>query len=177
MSMEEIIIQTDRVISLRSIDGEEDLKPKKGVIRVNPPPADGKCNCCERHLNELKPFGKAGDPPEGNFDGALLVKTYRRAFPEPNAEIQEIIERFFGNCETEADYESADSRLIREYGKKDAEDIRFLISTSHVGASWECRDCIVLDMDEYFEKLGYDLDEYRKWKPRRKVRNRSHTRE
>jgi hypothetical protein len=168
--MAEIMIETDRAISLGSINGEEDLKPRSALININPPPADGKCNRCKRHLNELKPFGKAGDRLVGDFDGALLVKTFRTVFPKPNIEVQAIFERFFGNCEAEADYERAESRLAGEYGKKDADDIICLIDgASQVGASWECRDCIVLDMDEYFEKLGYDLDKYREWKPRRKA--------
>jgi hypothetical protein len=168
--MAETIIKIDRAISLGSIDGEEDLKRKKEVININPPPADGKCNCCGRPLNELKPFGKAGDPLVGDFDGALLVKNFRTASPEPNTEIQAIYERFIGNCETEADYERAESRLAQEYGKRDADDIICWISGAlQVGASWECRDCIVLDMDGFFEKLGYELDKYHEWKPRQEL--------
>ena len=33
------------------------------------------CECCGRR--NMKPFGKAGDPLVGDFDGALLVKTFR----------------------------------------------------------------------------------------------------
>jgi hypothetical protein len=168
--MAEIMIKTDRAISLGSIDGEEDLKPRKGIININPPPADGRCYCCGKHISELMTFGKAGDPLVGDFYGALLVKKFRTALPAPSIEISEIYERLFGSCETKADYERAESRLAREYGQKDADDIMILISgASQVDASWECRDCIVLDMDEYFEKLGYDLDKYRACKPREKV--------
>lgn len=166
--MGEILIKTSRAISLGSIDGEEDLKPRPGLINLNAPPQDGRCDCCGRHINELKPFGKAGDPLVGDFDGALLVKMYRTALPEPNSEIRDIYERFFGGCKTKADYERAESRMAREYGKKDANSIVCWISgSSQVGASWECRECVVLDIDEHFEKLGFD-DEYRSWKPKLK---------
>jgi len=176
--MAEIMIKTDRAISLGSINGEEDLTPREGVININPPPADGKCNCCKRHLNELKPFGKAGDPLVGDFNGALLVKKYRTAYPPPDPETQEIFDRFIGNCEPGVDYDKAKKLLVQEYGEKDAKIIAMRVyGGDQVGASWECRDCAVLDIYEFFEKIGYDLDEYYAWKPSRKVEEGSHTRE
>ena len=48
-----------------------DLNPK-GRLR-----ADATCDCCGRHISKLKPFGKAGDPLNGDLDGAILVKTFR----------------------------------------------------------------------------------------------------
>jgi len=36
-------------------------------ISINPPPADKKCECCGRHISELKLFK----------DGKLLMKTFR----------------------------------------------------------------------------------------------------
>ena len=59
-----------------SIKNEDDLKPKPG-ININPPPEDGKCDCCGRSIRELKPFGGPGDPLVGDFTGAFLVKGYR----------------------------------------------------------------------------------------------------
>ena len=46
-------------------------------ITINPPPKDRNCECCGRNNTEIKPFGKAGDPLVGDFDGALLVKNFR----------------------------------------------------------------------------------------------------
>lgn len=74
--MAEIIIKRKGVISLGSIDSEEDLKKRPG-ININPPPADGRCECCGKHISELKPYGKAGDPLVGDFNGQFLIKTYR----------------------------------------------------------------------------------------------------
>jgi len=48
---------------------------EKMQISINPPPPDGCCEHCGKSVKELKPFGKAGDPLVGDFDGALLVKT------------------------------------------------------------------------------------------------------
>ena len=74
--MTEVLFNGNGVISLGSIDGKEDLEPRPG-ININPPPHDGRCQCCGRSLDELKPFGKAGDPLVGDFDGALLVQKFR----------------------------------------------------------------------------------------------------
>ena len=87
-----------------SVDCEEDLKTKPGMINLNPPPQDGKCECCGKHISEIKPFGGSGDPLVGYFTGAYLVKKWRD----------------YGGC---------------------------------VSSSWECRDCAVLDEDEFHERL------------------------
>jgi len=81
------------------------IKIKESVVRINPPPSDGRCECCRRHVSELKPFGGPGDPLVGDFSGALLVKHFR--------------------C---------------------------ICGEGQVDASWECRDCFVLD-DEEFRKI------------------------
>jgi len=67
---------------------------KQKTILINPPPSDGRCEGCGKHISKLKPFGGAGDPLVGDFNGAILLKTYRE----------------YMGC---------------------------------VGASWECRECIV----------------------------------
>ena len=82
----------------------EALEEKKKGISINPPPQDGNCEVCGKNVKDLKPFGKEGDPLVGNFDGALLVKTYRD---------------FAG----------------------------------WISASWECRDCIILNDKDYLKKV------------------------
>jgi hypothetical protein len=43
--------------------------------------------------------------------------------------------------------------LITKYGKEKAEQFSLSLQAYGLtGASWECRDCIFLDLDEYFEK-------------------------
>ena len=66
---------------------------------------DNRCDCCGRHVRELKPFGGPGDPLVGDFTGKYLVKHYRPLC-----------------CEDTAD------------------------------AVWECRDCIVLSLEEFLAK-------------------------
>ncbi len=53
---------------------------KKMKIHINPPPQDRACEVCGR--KDMKPFGKAGDPLVGDFNGALLVKIFRSMSPK-----------------------------------------------------------------------------------------------
>jgi hypothetical protein len=142
--MPEIILQNDVCISLGSIDSEEDLKPRQGLISINPPPPDGRCQCCGRHLNELKPFGKAGDPLVGDFEGALLVKKWR-AFGAPDEEAERIYKKYLGRARTEPVSDNAAQQM--------ALHLTLAIKVSGcVGASWECRDCIALSDYDYYKK-------------------------
>lgn len=148
--MPQKIIDRNGIVSLGTIECEEDLKPQPG-INLNPPPEDGRCDCCGRHIGELKPFGGPGDPLVGDFTGALLVKMFRPFGPfdeEADRACQEAKSRYkeegFGNG---PDY------LIHKYGPEKGEELSGRISCySQFGSSWECRDCAVLDESEYFEK-------------------------
>jgi len=147
------IIDNNGVVSFGSISGEEDLKLKPR-ININPPPTVRRCNCCGRHINELKPFGKAGDPLVGDFEGALLVKKYRPAGP-----YDEDAERALKRAEkhlADAGYKGKDPLewMIKEYGKEKGRIYYFsYMAYCQTGSSRECRDCAVLEEEEYFEKL------------------------
>ena len=66
------------------------------------------------------------------------------------------------------DYETALERLIKEY-EEDAERILFAVyAYGCARPSWECRDCVVLDSADYFDKLGWDLERYYSWEPGQK---------
>jgi hypothetical protein len=67
------IIDNNDFVLFGSISKEKDLKGKARIM-INPPPKDRCCECCGRHISELKPFGKAGDPLVGYFEGKLLIK-------------------------------------------------------------------------------------------------------
>jgi hypothetical protein len=135
-----------------SIKNEDDLKPKPG-ININPPPEDGKCDCCGRSIRELKPFGGPGDPLVGDFTGAFLVKGYRPlgSYSEEAEKVQKEAMRRY-----EADgFDDPLDWMIDKYGKKKGEDMYYANEACYsFGSSWECRDCIVLEDDEYGEKLG-----------------------
>ncbi len=110
----------------------------KPTISINPPPQNGNCDHCGRNVRDLKPFGKAGDPLVGDFDGQLLVKTFRTMAPrkeELEKEVNEI----------------KDWDELFKTNKEKAERLSFydqLVNT--ISASWECRDCIILNDEEYF---------------------------
>jgi hypothetical protein len=70
------IIDNNEIVSFDSISSEEDLNLKPR-ININPPPGFRRCDSCGRHISELKPFGKAGYPLVGDFEGALLIKKFR----------------------------------------------------------------------------------------------------
>lgn len=116
-------------------------------VFLNPPPADRKCQGCGIGISELVSFGKAGDPLVGDFDGQKLVKTFRGMAEEGSCpELDKIlIEQdrlvalnggvWCGEIET---------TLEQTFGKKmvdNAYSYDQLCCT--VGASWECRDCII----------------------------------
>ena len=88
----------------------EEIKKNGTVIYINPPPSDGRCEGCGRHVSELKPFGGPGDPLVGDFTGELLLKHFRSLC-----------------CEDQAD------------------------------PVWDCRDCFLLDDEEYVKKLNARL--------------------
>jgi hypothetical protein len=127
--------------------GEDNLNPTPVMI-FNPPPADRKCECCRRHIRELQPF----DETHGEHcNGKYLIRTFRRDAPY-NEEAERAVDEAEEHC-TEIDggpYEW----MIAKYGKKKGEILYVLGQASSTsGASWECRDCIILDEDKYFEKL------------------------
>jgi hypothetical protein len=152
-SMATTFFNNNGIVSFDSISSEEDLKLSPW-ININPPPSDGKCQCCGRHISEVKPFGKAGDPLVGDFEGALLIKKFR-----PDGPYDEESEKAWDKAEkhlTDAGCEGKDPLewLIKNYGEEKGEYFywSFQLHCS-ISKSWECRDCAVLDTDEYFEIL------------------------
>jgi hypothetical protein len=132
--------------SPRSIERDEDVKPTPGKINNHPTRGDGRCSCCGRHWRQLKPFGKAGDPLRGDFEGAWLVQRYR-AFAALDKEIEKILKEFFGAYE---DYEKVIEKLSEEYGPEEAREmLNYAEATGATFKSWECRDCACLSTKRY----------------------------
>jgi hypothetical protein len=128
-------------------------KPK---IYINPPPRDLCCECCGRHISELKPFGGAGDPLIGDFSGALLLKTYRSMAPQPDNEwtrrSHEIEKTNLTDEEKLQKWKSLENKLIKTHGEETVKGWQLQEDAANtVGASWECRNCIILYDTDYFK--------------------------
>ena len=137
---------------LEAINCKEDLKLSPGYLHINPPPLDGRCDCCGKHNSELKPFSVFGRTSGIDIEGALLVKTWR-PMATPDEEVDSIMEEFFGGRPSDEDHKKAEQRLIEVYGKQNAEDLLLHASASSLlTASWECRECIALNTETYFKK-------------------------
>jgi len=146
------IYNENGVSSLGSISGHVDLNAIHG-ISINPPPADGECQVCGRPLEKLKPFGKAGDPLVGDFGGELLVKIWR-----PEGPYDEEAVKAFDEAEkrySEEGFKRPMDWMIQKFGKKKADELSFSAQLyGQIGSSWECRDCIVLDDQEIWQRQG-----------------------
>jgi len=120
---------------------ETEKPTEKPKIYINPPPQDKKCERCGKHISELKPYGKEGDPLVGSFDGALLVKTFRSMCEERIEEFEILLAEYKYDNDTKGDNMK---ELEEKHGKEKMEQAFFYEqASSTVGASWECRDCIV----------------------------------
>jgi hypothetical protein len=122
-------------------------------ICINPPPADERCNCCGRHINELVPYGKAGDPLIGDFDGEFLVKRYRVMGPfDKEAELaaQKVEDLMWKAGQTDGD---PLEWFVKIYGEELGKEYYYSnMATSQIESSWECRDCAMLDQNKYIDR-------------------------
>jgi hypothetical protein len=132
--MGEYFKKKEGACSLFTVAGEADLKLRPG-LNFNPPPTNGSCDVCGRHISELKPFGLAGDPLAGDFDGVFLIKFFRP-------------ETYLGQEELDVIYESSE-RSPEDPNIWIVPDFEYYQGCE---VSWECRDCIVMSDEEYFEK-------------------------
>jgi hypothetical protein len=114
------------------------------------PPADGRCNCCGKHISDLRPFSVFGNTSGMDIKEVLLVKNVRPQIASIE-EIDRILEEVFEGCRSDEDYKKAEEMLVVVFGKEDAEDLLLYANASVlVTISWECRECIALDTEVYF---------------------------
>lgn len=150
--MTQIFFEKNGIVSLSAVSKEEDLR-RPCRFFINAPPDDGRCDVCGRHMSELTPFGGPGDPLVGDFSGELLVKRFRYDWPL-DKEAEKAWEEVIRDNPELPELDDPLSWLIDKYGEEKGKWIFYNESMSPgISKSWECRDCIVLDDDEYFEKL------------------------
>jgi hypothetical protein len=134
------------------VKNEDDLKLKPGQ-NINPPAPDGRCECCGKHISELKPFDVSGDSLVAFSTGKLLRINLR-----PLGYYDEEAERAWKEADHRYKvdgYDNPTNWMIDKYGKEKA----ILMSYANQGyyssgESYECRDCYYLDENEYFEKYN-----------------------
>jgi len=87
-----------------------------------------------------------------------LVKNYRSAVPY-DEKAEKAVEEACQHYKADG-FDDPLDWMIEKYGKEKAEGLYWPTEAySCVGSSWECRDCIVLDDFEYFEKSKHWSEE------------------
>ena len=152
-------IDDNGIASYDSISCEQDLNLKP-MISINPPPKDGRCDCCGKHIGELETFRKEGDPHVGIFDEALLIKTFRPMGPydeEAENAMNKATEYFNSIDEKNKD---PLEWMIKKFGDLKGRHLYCAYQAYHqIGSSWECRNCVVLDTNEYYKLLETNLQD------------------
>jgi hypothetical protein len=69
--------------------------------------------------------------------------------------MDKIAKKFLQDCKSRDECKRAEKKLIDELGKKEAEKIILYHCGYSTGQkSWECRDCAILDNEEFHDRLN-----------------------
>jgi hypothetical protein len=124
-------------IKYYAVYGTKDLE-RKFRNSLHAPPSDMRCMCCGRHISELQPFGKTGDPLFEDINGALLLKSLRRDVPY-NEKAENAVEEA-GKHYADDGYKNALEWMEKKYGKEEAKEFYFWSEAYDIiSDSWECR--------------------------------------
>ena len=83
----------------------------KSDVNIDSTRDDRRCGCCRRPVAELKPFGKAGDPVVGDFDGAFLIVAGMEDWPR----IEEAAIIYLAFWDGSENYEDVERKLTEEF--------------------------------------------------------------
>ncbi|MBC2732807.1 MAG: hypothetical protein HF981_00430 [Desulfobacteraceae bacterium] len=128
----------------------------KSRLLINGPPTDERCECCGRHVSELVSFEKLDDDsfPFDEIEGAYLIKLFRGMGPydmEADHAMDAVLYQMAEAGQTRGD---PLEWFIKLYGEELGKKYYYSnMAASTVRSSWECRDCVVLDQNEYIERL------------------------
>ena len=153
MAVEAICESIDRMEQMernfKSTD--ENAEGAISALNINFPSWEGKCYCCLKHESELNPYGGPNDPLVGDFTGEKLVRRYR-----PMCRDNEEAERIDQEAEDKylADgFTDSNDWIVAKYGKEKLSELFIYFKASRFPSiSMECRDCAVLDDNDYFDK-------------------------
>jgi len=106
-----------------------------------------RCACCDKTENELEPFDKK------YVDGSevFLIRIHRYG-TRPFKIARKIMDKYYGDCVNEKDRKKATERFHEKYGRHHADLIDNLAEPT-VGREPNCKDCINLNTDQYFDKI------------------------
>jgi hypothetical protein len=150
--MATVIFERGQCISLGSIENEQDLIPREGLVNINPPPKDGRCYCCGRHISELEPFERDNDDFPFGFGGSYLVKTWRPAGPY-NAEAAHAV-RESERRYSEEGYDRSLEWLIDAYGREKGVQMKYAVE------AWETSCADWLGVLFYFGETDVDASPF-----------------
>ncbi len=132
------------------------LESREDLPRILPPFPDN-CDVCGKHTSELKPFGSSKDPRVADLRGKFLARRWR-----PERLLSEDVRKLLESAEKERTGADARTWFVSKYGEEEGESLYYTaVFFSDYEPSWECRDCFILDHDEYFEKLKQKYQENR----------------
>jgi hypothetical protein len=140
--------------NLESNSKKEEFEGKGKINKKPPPPIYDRCDCCGRHISELTPFDKTDDPLVGDSDGELLMMTRRRL-----TAYDEEAEKAYNHVKKQMKKEAQENDCPSKWFKKIyGEELggRYSITVEayrQVDYGMECRDCVLLEGDDYFEQL------------------------
>ena|SRR5208337_4839460 len=123
----------------------QDVRKEETLAKSTPPP-DFRCDVCHKLVSELKPFGGPGDPLVGDHNGELVVEKWRPFV---------YLNQKGANAWVHGLIMAPDNLLswfIERYGEEEGNELYNVAQDVDGSGSWECRDCIVLEDEEYFEK-------------------------
>ena len=101
----------------------------------------------------MTPFGKAGDPLVGDFDGELLVECRPSSHIMPAEQAWTHVEKLMEK-ERRAGEDPLDM-MTKIYGKRAGEKYYWSYQLfDQIGKSWECSCYKILDLNRNFMKIG-----------------------
>jgi hypothetical protein len=134
--MTTIIFGTGKIKALE-VSKENAEENKRIDLNIEPPPESGKCQVCGHPASKRAPFGG-------------LVNRWRPQIPWD----EEIAKAWH---EAEATVSSAEDPLpwfVSRFGKEKGEILYWSgIAGDSIVTSWECKECIDLTDEGYFEKI------------------------
>jgi hypothetical protein len=137
----------------------EKLKREPGKNCATPKEEEICCSCCGKPGSELKPFDRYRDCSFDDHPERFLVKHHRAYGPLDEEAEQAFNEALYEMAE--ADIKDGDPLewMIEKYGKEKGEKFYGTSFDAHsTFSSIDCRDCIGLGTDEYWEKRNRRID-------------------